>query len=229
MITLLGAGTSAGREEAAGVLWTLLSHEDERQASVDIKIDVSNALDLVQLLTVGTDMGKEAAAGVIRLTSLLDLNKGPLIQVPAAILIPDQQSLRVSQQSLLPLGNLSASPQRALRLTSRLLAPCLPPGDGGGAAGGAAVRQPRGRAVAVRGRAAQPLRLPAQRVQGRTPGAEQGGGRGEAPGGHAARSGHVHAGETLLRNRRLMILLIMNSRKTQSKAADCGLLWNLNR
>ncbi|KAK3278401.1 hypothetical protein CYMTET_13654 [Cymbomonas tetramitiformis] len=83
MVKLLGSGTAAGKEEAAGVLWTLLSHEDEQKTSVDVKITLDNALDLVQLLTCGTDMGKEAAAGVLRLTSLLDLNKGVIMQAMA--------------------------------------------------------------------------------------------------------------------------------------------------
>lgn len=65
------------------MLWTLLSNEDDRKSSIDVKVTLDNALDLVHLLTTGTDMGKEAAAGVLRLSALLDLNKAPIFQAMA--------------------------------------------------------------------------------------------------------------------------------------------------
>lgn len=105
LVKLLRSGSASGKEEAEGVLWTLLAMN--REASGAVRMSVEAAADMVLLLGTTEALAKEAA-GVI--ANMVPHNRTTLMQAGAV-----EGLMQVRQSAICPTTNLSDN-TRGLRL-----------------------------------------------------------------------------------------------------------------
>jgi hypothetical protein len=78
LVKLLGTGTAAAREQAAGALWKQL--EMMRENAIEVNISVPRVQNLVEMLRQGSEQGKEAAAAVLRFCANSERNRASIMR-----------------------------------------------------------------------------------------------------------------------------------------------------